>query len=116
MDLDDDKLTEDEIKKLQEESNKKIEDAIKKINEACEELSGIDFIQHLMVVGYVDVGLARGFVSANYNLKEMESQTTFLLDYLSRNIKEAVRNQARQNVEKLKEVINKEEEKNKNDK
>lgn len=110
------KLSEEEIKKIQEDANKKIEDIMKQINDACEELSKMDGMQHLMVVGYVDIGTARGFVSANSNLKEIESQTTFLLDYTSRNIKEAVRKQAQQNMEKLKEVINKEEENSKNEK
>lgn len=131
MDLDEDELkatrelngadskdtvnTEEQLKKLQEDANKKIQDAVDKINEACEELSNVDYLHHIMIVGYVDVGVARGFVSSNYNLKAMESQTTFLLDYVSKNIKESVKAQARENAKQIKDIIKKEEEDNKDD-
>lgn len=131
MDLDEDELkatrelngadskdtvnTEEQLKKLQEDANKKIQDVVDKINEACEELSNVDYLHHIMIVGYVDVGVARGFVSSNYNLKAMESQTTFLLDYVSKNIKESVKAQARENAKQIKDIIKKEEEDNKDD-
>lgn len=119
MDLDDEELkatkelngtanNEDELKKIQEEANKKIQEAVDKVNKACEELSNIDILKHVMIVGYVDVGAARGFISSNYNLKEMESQTTFLLDFASKNIKESVRRLAKEQADKLKDIIDKE--------
>lgn len=106
---------EEQLKKLQEDANKKIQEVVNKINEACEELSNVDYLHHIMIVGYVDVGVARGFVSSNYNLKAMESQTTFLLDYMSKNIKESVKAQARENAKQIKDIIKKEEEDNKDD-
>lgn len=119
MDLDDEELkatkelngtanNEDELKKTQEEANKKIQEAVDKVNKACEELSNIDILKHVMIVGYVDVGAARGFISSNYNLKEMESQTTFLLDFASKNIKESVRRLAKEQADKIKDIIDKE--------
>lgn len=119
MDLDDEELkatkelngtanNEDELKKIQEEANKKIQEAVDKVNKACEELSNIDILKHVMIVGYVDVGAARGFISSNYNLKEMESQTTFLLDFASKNIKESVRRLAKEQADKIKDIIDKE--------
>ena len=107
--------TEEQLKKLQEDANKKIQEAVNKINEACEELSNVDYLHHIIIVGYVDVGVASGFVSSNYNLKAMESQTTFLLDYMSKNIKESVKAQARENAKQIKDIIKKEEEENKDD-
>ena len=76
MDLDDEELkatkelngtanNEDELKKIQEEANKKIQEVVDKVNKACEELSNIDILKHVMIVGYVDVGAARGFISSN---------------------------------------------------
>lgn len=119
MDLDDEELkatkelngtanNEDELKKIQEEANKKIQEVVDKVNKACEELSNIDILKHVMIVGYVDVGAARGFISSNYNLKEMESQTTFLLDFASKNIKESVRRLAKEQADKIKDIIDKE--------
>lgn len=131
MDLDEDELkatrklngadskkainADEEIKKIQEEANKSIQEIVDKINTACEGLADVDFLQHVIIVGYVDVGAARGFVSSNYNLKHMESQSTFLLDYLSKNIKESVKAKARQNTENIKDIINKEKGDNKDD-
>lgn len=102
--------TEEQLKKLQEDANKKIQDAVNKINEACEELSNVDYLHHIMIVGYVDVGVAKGFVSSNYNLKHLESQTTYLLDFLSKSIKEGVRTKAKEKVEDIKNIIEKENE------
>lgn len=102
--------TEEQLKKLQEDANKKIQEAVNKINEACEELSNVDYLHHIMIVGYVDVGVAKGFVSSNYNLKHLESQTTYLLDFLSKSIKEGVRTKAKEKVEDIKNIIEKENE------
>lgn len=102
--------TEEQLKKLQEDANKKIQEAVNKINEACEELSSVDYLHHIMIVGYVDVGVAKGFVSSNYNLKHLESQTTYLLDFLSKSIKEGVRTKAKEKVEDIKNIIEKENE------
>lgn len=101
---------EDKFIKLQNEANKKIEDIVAEINKACEGLSNIQFLEHVMIVGYVDVGVAKGFVSSNYNLKHLESQTTYLLDFLSKSIKEGVRTKAKEKVEDIKNIIEKENE------
>lgn len=105
-------MNEEEIKKQQEESNKAIEEIINNMNKACEELSSADALQHLMIVGYVDTGVARGFVSSNFGLDHLESQATFLLDYTSKNIKDSVRKEALRKQKELEELIKKEEEKN----
>lgn len=123
MDLDDEELkatkelngvsnavndSNEKIIQMQEEANKKIEEAVMAINKSAEELSKVYGIKHVMVIGYADVGVLQGFISSNANLKNMESQTTFLLDFASRNIKEGVRQHAEELKKKLEKEIEKE--------
>lgn len=130
MDLDDEelkatkKLHEGSVKKLEpekdeqeepinrEEAERKIQEAIDKLNEACEAISNLDIMKHAIVIGYVDAGIASGFISSKYNLEHLESTTTFLLDFSSRNIKESVRQTAQKQAENIKNIIEEEEKKN----
>lgn len=125
MDLDDEELeatrsklgvnakvidTNDKLQKLQEEGEAKIKEAVDKFNEACTELSKLDIVQHIALIGYIDVGVASGFISSKYGLDHIESLTTFLLDYTSKNIKEGVKAHAEMQAKEIEKEINKIEE------
>lgn len=103
-----DMTAEEEVAKLHEEANKKIEEAVKLLNDACEDIGKNPMFKHMMIVGYVDLGIVQGFISSNNNLNSIESQTTYLLDYMSRNIKEKVRQEAERRREEIKEAIKQE--------
>ena len=67
------------------------------------------------MVGYFDNGLAQGFIAASSNLESLESRTTFLLDYMSRDIKEAVHKRIEKQAEAIKETIKEVEERKEED-
>lgn len=113
-------LDEEELKKTRELNGAdasvedKIEAVVNKFNETCKELAKLSGMKHIAIIGYVDIADKHGFISSTEGLQSLESTTTFLLDFASMNIREAVKKTAIKNIDELKQAINKEE--NNNDK
>ena len=95
-----------DIKDLNKQVEADIAEAVKQLNDACETLGKNNtYLQHIALVGYFDNGLAQGFIAASNNLESLESRTTFLLDYMSRDIKDAVHKRIEKQAEAIKETI-----------
>lgn len=92
-------------------SAEKIEEVIRAINDACKVIGENDIVQNVIVIGYVNTGVDQGFVSTQKGLNSLESTTTFLLDYASKNISNTVREKMKEQAEELKKEIEKEENK-----